>query len=512
MARVPKGFLPTSDEAHFEVNVRAPEGASLEATSVIGERLARQVRERDDVSSTLVTVGDSNDKRPNLARVYVRLTEPDHRALSQNQIMDQVRRTILPKQPKELAIDVSEVAMFAGGGFRTALIQYEITGPELKRLEEYSNRLVERVKKVPGAVDVASTYVGGKPETALRIDRARAADLGVSVADVAGTLGLFVGGSEVSNYVEKGETYAIFVRGEPRYRVDLDGLSQVTVPSTKYGTVPLLDVVSSEKGKGPASIERANRRRQVMLLANLAPGASQGDVAAAVEREIKALGMPSEYTAAPYGQTREMQRTGKAFAVAFALSFIFMYLVLAAQFESWLHPITILLALPLTLPFALVSVIIFHQQLDIYSMLGLLVLFGVVKKNSILQIDHTNQLRQAGMDRLAAILEANKNRLRPILMTTLAFVAGMLPLLVSTGIGSGFNRATAGVIVGGQLLSLLLTLLATPVAYSLFDDASSWLRRRLSRDADEKERQRQRELVEVDAMAQGSVPGVSSAE
>jgi len=506
LAKVPKGFLPKSDEAQFKINIRAPEGRSLEATALTAERVARETRKLPNVTSTVVTIGDNADRTPNLASIFVQLTDPEKRELSQDEIMAEVRRKVVAHQPEELRIDVSDVPMFAGGGVYAA-IQYEISGPDLDALERYSNALVDKVKKIPGAVDVASTYVTGKPELSLHIDRAKAADLGVSVSDIATTLRLFVGGAQVSNYEENGQTYSVFVRGTAAHRADLEGLSLVTVPSTKLGSVPLLDVVSADAGSGPASITHLNRRRQVMFTANLAPGANQSEVMAGVEKSIATLGLPAEYKTGAVGQSREMARAAQAFLFAFILSFVFMYLVLAAQFESWLHPITILLALPLTLPFALVSLLIFRQQLDIYSMLGLLVLFGVVKKNAILQIDHTNQLRKAGKERLEAILEANRDRLRPILMTTLAFVAGMMPLALATGIGAGFNRATAGVIVGGQILSLLLTLLATPVAYSLFDDLSAWLRRRFGSDV--RRLERKREIEELEAAAVGTVSSAS---
>jgi hydrophobe/amphiphile efflux-1 (HAE1) family protein len=477
----PKGFLPVNDDARFQVQVRAPEGTSLAETRIVGGRIARAIHESPNVKMTLMTIGEDNAQTRNLATVYVGLIDPVKRTTSQNQMMDWVRHEVIDKQSKDLRITVSEVSAFGGGGFSTQRNQYSIRGPDLAKLEQITDDAVKKLKATPGAVDVDSSLIVGKPEIGVYIDRARAADLGVEPSDIAGALRLLVEGDQVSNYEEHGEQYEVHVRAERQYRADEEGLRLLTVPSSRLGFVPLADVVHLRHGTGPSRIDRLNRQRNVALMANAAPGFSDGAISAAMGKILGDAHMPPGYSATPVGQTREMGRTFKAFILALIVSFIFMYLVLAAQFESWLHPITILLSLPLTLPFAFISVILFKQALDIYSVLGILVLFGVVKKNSILQIDHTNQLRAAGMPRLQAILQANRDRLRPILMTTAAFVAGMIPLVMSKGIGAGFNRATAGVVVGGQILSLSLTLLATPVAYSLFDDASRALARLFGR-------------------------------
>jgi multidrug efflux pump subunit AcrB len=477
-ATVRKSFVPDNDEARFQANVRTPEGTSIEATSLVAERIAREIREVPGVTRTSTTIGD-NSGDANQAGIYVDLTDPQDRKATQQQIMAQVRTQVMSHQPKELQLNVSDLSF--GGGSAPGGIQYTFTGPDLGQLARYTREATAALAKVPGVVDASTSYIEGKPEVVAVVDRDKAADLGVSVLDVASTLQTLVGGRDTTTYSEGGEQYEVHVRAERRYRADEEGLALMTVPSSLHGSVPLRDVVTLHRGSGPASIKRDSRQRQITVSCNLAPGYAQSDVQKPMEQIVAGLHMPSTYRAVPAGMTKEMGKTLNAFVAAFLLSFVFMYLVLAAQFESWLHPFTIMLSLPLTFPFALLSLLLFHGSLNMFTALGVLVLFGIVKKNSILQVDHANTLRAEGLPREEAILQANRDRLRPILMTTIAFVAGMVPLAFSKGIGGGNSRAIASVVIGGQTFSLLLTLLAIPVAYSLFDDAGAWLRRRLGR-------------------------------
>jgi HAE1 family hydrophobic/amphiphilic exporter-1 len=471
-------FLPDEDESAYQVSFRAPQGTSLAATQSVLERIARDVREQiPGVESTLVNAGGGGGQTaPNSGSISVRLKPVEDRKFSQADLIQQTRDMIRKrKYPKEYVIGASGTssigASIGGGGRGGSSLAFFISGPDIQKLDEYSNKLVERIKQDKNFRDADRSLQLSSPEVRILIDRQRAADLGVKAGDVAQALSTLASGSRVSTFSEGSDQYDVVVRASEEFRRTREDLSHFTVASASGATVGLEKLVKLEEGESPASIDRLNRQRQVTVSASLAPNGSESDSLAAIQRYAQELNMDPAYRTGVTGQSKELQRANQSFLLAFMLSFIFMYLILAAQFESFIHPVTILLTLPLSIPFALLSTMIAGQRLNIFSALGILLLFGIVKKNAILQIDHTNELRSHGMERYSAILQANRDRLRPILMTTIALVAGMIPLILGSGAGAATNRSIGVLVVGGQSLCLLLTLLAVPVFYSLFEDA-----------------------------------------
>jgi len=491
---VKQEFIPTNvDEAEFEVSINAPEGTNLAVMNESMLAIEKDLMAVPGVRLVLANAGGGFIGGVNQGNAYIRIAPHEERVFSltklwnetkkgnplkafrgnytQQDVMQEVRKRMRKYAP--LRVGVRNVTSFNFGAGSRSDIDFALRGPEVIQLSKYADELLARSEKVGGIIDGDTTLKLNKPELRVEIDRARAAELGVDTADISNSLRLMVGGDqEASRFQDTSinESYDVQLRLSDRDRNDPSVISRLFVPSSKGGLVRLDNLVTIKRSTSPSRIDRLNRQRQVSVRASVAPGYALADRIEAMRKITTEMNMPSAYTTTVAGRARELERTFTEFLWAFLLSVIFMYIILASQFEHTVHPVTILLSLPLAIPFALLSQWIAGDTLNLYSALGILVLFGVVKKNSILQIDHMNNLRAKGYERYEAILQGNRDRLRPILMTTLALVAGMLPLALGTGPGSEERRSIAVVVIGGQTLSLLLTLLVTPVAYSFFDD------------------------------------------
>lgn len=488
-------YIPSDvDESEFEVNVNAPEGTSLAAMDEAMRAVEAELRQVRGVRLVQANTGGGFLGGVGQGRAYVRIAPHEERKLSvgrflkslvrldpaaafrgnysQRDVMNEVRGRL--RKYKDLRPSVRNIQSFnIGGG--NAEIDFALRGPDLLQLSAYAEELRDQIEsgEIPGIVDADTTLKLDKPELRVVVDRARAADLGVQMSDVATALRLMVGGDEeVSRFYDPqvNDAYDIQLRLAEGTRNNADEVTRLYVPSSRGELVRLDNLVQLREETTASRIDRLDRQRQVSIRAGVGAGYALADRLEALQQAADELNMPSAYSTGIGGRGRELARTYREFLFALLLSVIFMYMILASQFESLVHPLTILISLPLSVPFALISLWATSNTLNLYSALGVLVLFGVVKKNAILQIDHMNNLRRQGMARMDAIFQGNRDRLRPILMTTLALVAGMLPLALGTGPGSEERRAIAVVVIGGQSLSLLLTLLATPVFYSIFDD------------------------------------------
>jgi HAE1 family hydrophobic/amphiphilic exporter-1 len=494
---VKQEFIPTNvDEAEFEVNINGPEGTNLAVMNEAMEAIEKELLAIPGVRLVLSNAGGGFVGGVNQGGAYVRIAPHEERTISltrlwnetkkgnplnafrgnysQQDVMQEVRSRLRKFAPMRTGVRNAPSFNFGAGGRYD--IDFVFRGPEIHALSGYADELVKRSEKLGGIVDADTSLKLNKPELRVAIDRERAADLGVDTSDIATGLRVMVGGDEeASRFRDESvnEDYDVQLRLIEGDRSDVPTISRLYVPSSRGGLVRLDNLVKITRETSPSRIDRLDRERQVSVRASVAPGFALADRIEALRAAVTDMNLPPAYTTTVSGRARELERTFTEFVWAFLLSIIFMYMILASQFESTVHPVTILLSLPLSVPFALLSLWALGDTLNLYSALGILVLFGVVKKNSILQIDHMNNLRAKGMERYDAIMQGNRDRLRPILMTTLALVAGMTPLALGTGPGAEERRSIAIVVIGGQTLSLLLTLIATPVAYSLLDDARS---------------------------------------
>src|SRR5213080_3588138 len=496
---VKQEYIPTDvDEAEFEVSVNAPEGTNIGAMIESMNSIEKDLLTTPGVRLVLANAGGGFLGGVNQGSAYIRIAPHEERTFSltkiwnsiraghplaafrgnytQRDVMQEVRRRMTKYAPFRFSVR-NAPSFNIGGGQQD--IDFVIRGPGLQELAKYAEDLRKKTIEIGGINDADTTLKLDKPELRVQIDRACAADLGVDSSDVATGLRLMVGGDDqVTRFYDPSVNldYDVELRLSERDRTDSATIQRLYVPSSRGGLVRLDNLVKIQEGISPSRIDRLDRQRMAAMRGNVAPGFALADRLEALRKATAEMNLPAAYTTAVAGRGRELERTFIEFIWAFMLSIIFMYMILASQFESTVHPLTILLSLPLSVPFALLSLWMTGDTLNLYSALGVLVLFGVVKKNAILQIDHMNNLRTLGMERDAAILQANRDRLRPILMTTLALVAGMAPLALGTGPGAEERRSIAIVVIGGQSLSLLLTLIATPVVYSLLDDLRSTAR------------------------------------
>jgi HAE1 family hydrophobic/amphiphilic exporter-1 len=463
---VGRSFLPTEDMGEWIIHIDAPEGTSLEGSSAIALNLVKELSGIEGVAQLEPMITE----RPTHIHLLGQAVPIDERKVTQDQIIKELRTRLKAHPAYRPSVSVRNPLGGSEGGGAGFPISMNLLGPDLSRLADYSLQLLAKAQKMPSLTDPKISLNVANPEIRVAVDRRRAADLGVRMSTVGNALRLAVAGDdEISTYREGAEQYPVKIRVLENQRRDIEAIGKLTVPSATGVPVRIDNIARLERGLGPSSLQRFNRQFSVGMYADLAPGHALDEAVNDVRGLVAQLNLPPDIGFSMSGQAKILDETTGNLMMALALASVFVYMVLAAQFESFIQPVVIMLVLPLSVPFALFTLWATGRTLNLWSALGILLLLGIVKKNSILQVDYANVLRARGAPLEDAVIEACRTRLRPILMTTAAILAGLVPTALGIGIGGAQRSAIAVTIIGGQSLCLFLTLLLVPVAYVKFD-------------------------------------------
>ncbi len=477
---IPKTFIPSPDNGEFLVNIETPVGTSLDSTKIVTQQVEDLLKSEayTDLLSTTAGVTSGTSRGGNLASIYVKLVPKKQRPGQKKttEVKDEVREKI-----KQLNLNANIlIADINIAGDSEKMVNLHIKGDDLEVLSAYAEKLKKRFQTIPGFVDIDTNYRSGKPEFHVEFDRLKAENLGVSAVTAGSELRARMEGVVASTYREKGIEYDIRVRLDESQRDLRAGFSNTMIPNANYNLIPLSRVATGQETTGFSQINRLNKSRFINLSGNVGKGGALASVIGEMENIIKTepeFAPPSGILYNFFGQAEDMKDLFSSMLTAMGLGVLLIYLVLASLYESYITPLTILLALPMAVSGALIALLLFGKTLDIFSMIGFIMLLGVVAKNSILLVDYAQQLIYQGVERQQALIQAGKVRLRPILMTSLALVAGILPIAIGLNEASSQRTSMGVAIIGGLLSSTALTLVVVPAAFGYIDDFRLWSRK-----------------------------------
>ncbi len=470
---VPSAFDTRADRSEFLGQLELPFGAGVEQTREVASRAAASIRRVENVRSVFFTVGGDSRERVNQASFYIALTAKGDRDVGFIPIMDATRAAMLKAAPEATHISLTDVPWISGGGFTNFELEYSMSGPDLDVLRQRTDLISSRMREAGIFRDIKTSFEEGKPEVQVIVDRVRAADLSVPVRSLADTVRALVGGVDVATFEEFGQRYDVRVRLEEDQRHELHQLELIQVRASDRELIDLANLTAFNVEAGPAQIDRSNRSRKISIFTNTGPGVAMGDATAEFERIIDSARMPQNYTVTAEGRAKRMKETTEAIGFAFMLALVALYMILASQFNSFTQPLVIMLTAPLSFVGAFIAIYLAGETMTMFAQIGLLALMGLVMKNGILLIDYANQAHDGGMSARDAMREAGPVRLRPVLMTALSTICGMIPVAMSVSQGAEFRNGMGFLVIGGLTSSTALTLVVVPVAYTLMADARS---------------------------------------